>query len=308
MAVLSQAVAETLVRRAVLKTFSLPGGPVTTHAGTVAGVRFRQSTGEYIWRVTYEDGDEEELEYEELMPILLPPAAPDAPHAAAPAAAAARGGSDRPRDVAPLQRPRFPRPEGPRYVGVQWSKKSGRWKVLLCRHGELGQTEDIHLGLFPPDQAEAAARKYDAAARQNGRTAVNFPVPGTGETQAVWQPCSKMMLQGGARRCVPFAPPASLAGRRWCSFRACGRAVERLATAWQASVVTRCQKGRDTTAWPGTAARDGGEQYFACRATLTERLASSLLTRRKKLRAPGTTWRGSTAAWHSPFHGKALPR
>jgi hypothetical protein len=67
-----------------------------------------------------------------------------------------------------------------KYAGVSWDRKMMRWRAQVSYGGA-----NVRLGTFPADQAEAAARCFDAAARNLGRTAVNFPIPGSAEVLAV---------------------------------------------------------------------------------------------------------------------------
>ena len=81
-----------------------------------------------------------------------------------------------------------------RYAGVYCKGRSG-WAAVLCHSGAR-----LLLGTFA--DAAVAARAVDAAARARSRTAMNFPLPGSGEEQAVFQPHS------GSRAVVASAATA----------------------------------------------------------------------------------------------------
>ena len=83
----------------------------------------------------------------------------------------------------PAASPQFAAPpQGPatKYVGITYAPESNRWRAQMTSGGV-----NTTLGHFPVAEAEAAARAYDSAARKHGRAAVNFPIPGSGEVQAV---------------------------------------------------------------------------------------------------------------------------
>ncbi len=103
------------------------------------------------------------------LPRRRPPASRRA--GAAGAAGAGRGAADAP----------MPPPGAARYKGVGWHADTGTWRV------RFPSGERKLLGRFAADQAEAAARCYDAAVRARGGTEVNFPRPGTAETQACFR-------------------------------------------------------------------------------------------------------------------------
>jgi hypothetical protein len=79
------------------------------------------------------------------------------------------------RRKAPVAMP----PGAARFKGVCWFKWTGEWQVQFW-NPDARKMET--LDYFPVDQAEAAARFYDAAVRARGGTCVNFPQQG--ETQA----------------------------------------------------------------------------------------------------------------------------
>jgi hypothetical protein len=87
-----------------------------------------------------------------------------------------------------------PPPGVQRFKGVSFYRRG--WRVQIC--GPPTHTP-VTVGKFPAGQEVAAAHAYDAAVRAAGGMCVNFPRPGTAETQAVFQPRrSKDMAQAGA--------------------------------------------------------------------------------------------------------------
>eukprot|EP01046_Picozoa_sp_COSAG06_P048778 COSAG06_NODE_7362_length_2528_cov_1.234253_1_plen_367_part_10 len=65
------------------------------------------------------------------------------------------------------------------FIGVNWSKRDSKWRVTIWNEGRNQQTV---VGYFALEQAEAAARAYDTAARQlrglaahSSRCKLNFP-------------------------------------------------------------------------------------------------------------------------------------
>ena len=209
--------AQRLLRRAVRKNFPASAhGPAGEYSGVIVKARRSKSTGAVLWRVRYEDGDREELEFHELLPILLPAAlsatSEDAPLAASHGAEAGARGSpghaDRfasaPGWATPVPAPRTPRrvaqpvPAGRRYNGVAWQKMQACWRVNYYAGGKL-----LHIGDFAVDRAEDAARAWDEVARQHGRLALNFPREGTAEVQAVFQPRKRVSTGVAAKRSWP---------------------------------------------------------------------------------------------------------
>ena len=73
-------------------------------------------------------------------------------------------------------------PAGPtktsRFVGVSWNKAGQRWEVRIKNSGQ-----NNYIGYF--DDEEAAARAYDAAALEVGRSAVNFATAGASDDNDV---------------------------------------------------------------------------------------------------------------------------
>ena len=193
--------AQQLLRRSVRKHFPASAhGPAGVYAGFISKVRRSKSTGAVLWRVRYADGDREELEWHELLPILVPAAlptksehAPGASHGAEAGARASLGCAARvasaPGWTTPAPAPRAPRqveqpvPAGKRYNGVAWHKKQACWRVQY--YGGPGNL--IQIGEFAAERAEEAARAWDEVARQHGRLALNFPREGTAEVQVVFQ-------------------------------------------------------------------------------------------------------------------------
>ena len=65
------------------------------------------------------------------------------------------------------------------FVGVAWNKNGCKWQVQIHHEGQ-----NNHIGYFAPEQEAAAARAYDAAARQlrgpyahSSKSKLNFPTP-----------------------------------------------------------------------------------------------------------------------------------
>ena len=71
-------------------------------------------------------------------------------------------------------------PADPGYLGVCWVPSIGRWNARIKVDGNR-----VSLGVWALHEAEKAARAYDEAARLQGKLKLNFPIPGTGEFQAV---------------------------------------------------------------------------------------------------------------------------
>eukprot|EP01044_Picomonas_judraskeda_P001606 COSAG03_NODE_99_length_12968_cov_7.661668_5_plen_1442_part_00 len=84
--------------------------------------------------------------------------------------ATARFTSAQKRAVQQLARPT----KTSRFVGVSWNKATQRWYVYISNGGR-----NKHIGLFGDE--ETAARAYDAAAQELGRSAVNFPTAGASD-------------------------------------------------------------------------------------------------------------------------------
>lgn len=59
----------SLLGRRIHKLFSTPSGSFRVYAGKVVGCVLHETFG-HVYVARYDDGDEEELFYEELMPIL----------------------------------------------------------------------------------------------------------------------------------------------------------------------------------------------------------------------------------------------
>ncbi len=132
-------------------------------------------------------------------PCVAPP--PPAAHATAHEAAAAAAGSggansDGGRIICDDGAPPPPRR---RYKGVsiiQKAKGPPRWFAsFFCKHDTPRTT---HLGAY--DSPQAAARAFDDVARAHGVTCVNFPRPGTDETQAHFGEPAPMMARAAVRR------------------------------------------------------------------------------------------------------------
>jgi hypothetical protein len=104
--------------------------------------------------------------------------------------------------TSPAASPACARPAGQRYKGVSWRKGTGRRRVQYWN--PLTHQHDC-VGTFPSDQA--AARAYDAAVRAAGGTVVNFPRPGTAETQAQLR-----SRKSGRRSATPNASPGGAGG------------------------------------------------------------------------------------------------
>ena len=210
--------AQRLLRRAVRKSFPASAhGPAGEYSGVIVKARRSKSTGAVLWRVRYEDGDREELEFHELLPILLPAAlsttSDDAPvaalHGAEAGARGSPGRADRfasaPGWATPAPAPRAPQrvaqpvPAGRRYNGVTWQKRQACWRVQYY----AGAGKLMTIGDFAVDRAEDAARAWDEVARQHGRLALNFPREGTAEVQAVFQPRKRISTGVAAKRSWP---------------------------------------------------------------------------------------------------------
>jgi hypothetical protein len=170
---------EALVGRRVVRAF---GG--VDYGGVVASARTTASFG-HLWRVLYDDGDDEDLDWSELRALLQP--------AAADAAAAAEGGelvsSAVEEESASWQVPtaggtavaQRKLPAARRYKGVTCCSHGSRWEAKL--YGVGSNKRYKWCGAF--DSEEKAARTYDAAARVHGVKTLNFPRPGTDEIQAL---------------------------------------------------------------------------------------------------------------------------
>ena len=78
--------------------------------------------------------------------------------------------------------------EEPRYKGVTRSHKPGEWRLWIQAGGSVHSSNGFL-------RAEDAARAYDKLARKHGIKAVNFPVAGLGEVQAVFGEPTIVMLR-----------------------------------------------------------------------------------------------------------------
>jgi hypothetical protein len=156
-----------------------------------------------------------------------------------------------------------PPPGVQRFVGVVWSEQRSRW-VVHYTDPTNGMNTQLRAS-FPLGKEAAAARAYDAVLRAAGGTCVNFPRPGTAETQAVF---------GGTRHrlavATPGAAPApgvgpaagashpAAAGLRPPSSRPAGtpffRGVRWQADSWKWRVVLRAATGKKR--YVGTFAAD----------------------------------------------------
>ncbi len=170
---------EALVGRRVLREFE-----EGRFEGSVASARDSAGYGT-LWRVTYDDGDDEELNWHELCTTLLP----DTRAAAGgDAACTASGSASRQLRTSTTAVAAPVAPAAREYKGVSRESPTHRWNCVLYvplsqRDAEAPKHGLVHLGRF--DDVLEAARAYDAAARRHGILAVNFPRPGTREVQAV---------------------------------------------------------------------------------------------------------------------------
>ncbi len=165
---------ESFVGRRVRKEFA-----DGFYDGIVDSTRLLGGGATRVWRVRYADGDSEDVEWPELAATLQP-------CGAAHAGAGARAASPQPKRAGPAARP-----AGPAYKGVSWSASAGGfWQVTLWDTVSK-RTLSLHQR-FAADAAADAARAYDDAMRARGGTDVNFPRPGSAETQAAFGPQAYM--------------------------------------------------------------------------------------------------------------------
>lgn len=109
----------------------------------------------------------------------VPPHVPPAPHFAPPPMSAPV--APKPRRKAASEQPHVIRRSD--YVGVTWHKQNKKWEARLKLKGQKKNIRH-RCGTFASE--EEAARAWDEAARQHRgpNAAVNFPLEGSGETQA----------------------------------------------------------------------------------------------------------------------------
>ncbi len=172
---------EALVGRRVLRV--LEEG---RFEGTITSARAGLGYG-MLWRVTYDDGDDEDLVWHELRTLLLPDTRAAAGGDAATAHAASACASRQLRSTTTAVAAHAA-PAARQYKGVYPAQyTTDRWQCALYvpskRDAAKGKRGLVHLGRF--DDVLEAARAYDDAARRHGILAVNFPRPGTREVQAV---------------------------------------------------------------------------------------------------------------------------
>jgi hypothetical protein len=165
--------------------------------GVVTETRATHAYGQ-LWRVSYDDGDTEDLSLGELRDALLPA------DSATEGGATAAGPEERVADAsgqAPAAPVLPPLPVGggsapaadvaspggtaapPRYKGVR-CKPAMPGRQRYTAHIFQGGHQ-VHLGSF--STALEAARAYDTAAREHEVPGLNFPRVGTAEVRAVWQ-------------------------------------------------------------------------------------------------------------------------
>ncbi len=96
-----------------------------------------------------------------------------------------------------------PPPGAPRFAGVFWDTVGGKWDVRCC---------EMWLACFPAGQEVVAAHVYDAAMRAAGGTCVNFPRPGSAETQArrLWHATTQSRARAPRSHAAPAHAAAQL--------------------------------------------------------------------------------------------------
>jgi hypothetical protein len=167
-----------LVGRRVVRR--LGGAP---YEGVVSSWRATAAHGA-LWRVSYDDGDREDLNWDEMQAALLPPPAAAGSGGTAGGGAAAAGNASHEEDdggaAAPAPADDDDDDGARRYKGVRRSSTPGcsPWMYSIMNPA----TKKKHTcARFR--SAIDAARAYDERARALGITAVNFPRAGSDEVQ-----------------------------------------------------------------------------------------------------------------------------
>jgi hypothetical protein len=147
--------------------------------GAVVATRWLSEHGQ-LWRVEFEDGDRDELDWEQLRDCLLPAAAEHVGSGLS--TPQATGSPAAPADV------RAPR----KYKGVAFHRETRSWRMDVDLPGGRRIAQRNYA------DAETAARAYDDAVRRCGIVVVNFPRDGTGEVQAVaGEPKAQTLARAG---------------------------------------------------------------------------------------------------------------
>lgn len=176
--------------------------------GVVVSTRVTRDYGR-LWHVRYEDGDEEDLNWEELRPAIAgAEASGDAGAGAGAGAGTAAPAAGLGTSLGSDQQQGSEKAEGAEPSSWEEHNFMGVWRASSRPHG-LGFRAGIfdgvaggsglrNLGSYA--RAEDAARSYDDAARALGRLEVNFPRPGSDEVQAG---------RGGTKRTRESASPTT---------------------------------------------------------------------------------------------------